>query len=129
MHLEQLEVHHFPDAVHVLRKIRSEHLRIVEVHGTVEEQWYERLLADFTEIDGILSQPMFHSLRRISLTMVYRHYYYKRQDDARWVEDVTACFPGLQGRGILHVIARSSECSPVLCPRVLPLTFDELGSR
>ncbi|KAI0755633.1 hypothetical protein C8Q74DRAFT_1452279 [Fomes fomentarius] len=102
--LEQLEVDSFLNAVRALKRIRSEHLRIVEVHQTVKAGNYERLLAGLSEINGIFSQPMFGSLRRIALTIVYR--YYKRQDEVRWVEDVTACFPGLQNRGILHVSVR-----------------------
>ncbi len=60
MHLEQIEVDGFANAVCVLRQIRSEQLRIVEVHETVKRQDYGRLLANLTDIDGILSQLAPH---------------------------------------------------------------------
>lgn len=128
--LERLELRYgFANAVRVLGKIRSEHLCILEVKQIARKQPYEWMLDQMTEtgreMDAILSQPMFSSLRRVSLTIVYR-YDYPQYNEAQWVEDVTARFPGLQDRGILNVSARCGECSPVLCRRVLLLTFDEL---
>ncbi|KAI0755641.1 hypothetical protein C8Q74DRAFT_317343 [Fomes fomentarius] len=110
LRLEELELQRSISsgaAVRVLGKIRSEHLRILQQH--VKDKPYAWILEDLTEeggeMDAILSQPMFRSLRRVSLTIIYRNYSTQR-NEARWVEDVTACFPGLQGRGILHVSAR-----------------------
>ncbi|KAI0755655.1 hypothetical protein C8Q74DRAFT_1441906 [Fomes fomentarius] len=99
----------FAYAVCVLGNIRSEHLCILEVTQIARKQAYEWMLDQMAEegreMDAILSQPMFSSLRRVSLTIVYR-YYYPQRNEAQWVEHVTARFPGLRDRGILHVSAR-----------------------
>ena len=78
LHLERLAVHDLIDAVLFLRRIHSEHLRILEVRQTVKRHSYKDMLAHLAregrEIEGILSQPMFRNLRRVSLTIVIRYY-------------------------------------------------------
>ncbi|KAI0755640.1 hypothetical protein C8Q74DRAFT_1373414 [Fomes fomentarius] len=123
LRLEQLQVVGFANAMRKLGKIRSEHLHIIKVEEIVKDEQYESLLAHLTEIDGILSQPMFRSLHRIVLTIIYWGKYYKRQEEAQWVEDVTACLPGLQDRGILHLFnnlsSRNSFPLDLLNPGIL----------
>ena len=103
---------------HVLRYIRSKHLRILDITHTVGHQRYDSLLKYLQrhcgDMDVILSRPMFSGLGRISWTVAYRPYSEQR-DDARWVQDITGCWPRARDSGILHVSARRREYIQASC--------------